>query len=550
MASSPVISLNHLSIVPSQLLQDLVLRPSTNLFLLKNPNKLNDAILKQLLEKTNIPIMTELPASIDKIKNEDLSSQLFSAVRTNKIDLSLKLIKSGADVNFVNINRDNMSVLHMAVASNQISQVELLFLNEVNLEVKNVKGETAEDLALQLGHHEIANRLLDYKYLVSDYLIRYLSNQVTSYRQYPDLISDINHVEQINFIVAYKPDPETITFFDQLEQESFKNIIIDLVDFLQYSNLRKTNKEILPKRMPENEFLSVERDVFRQSLSSLKIDRLLDLINDVIYCWAKKCGESCYLLNQTSDNFQNQNCESSEIAKETISKLEKFEDKILGLEKVVLQKDQEIQNLTRKLKISEGERLGLQNKITELARRNELQKKLDKLAITNQSKSESNNSISNDNNNQNQRLISSDSPLEHEDQLDRLFGDSTEPVPKELKLSVNVKATETSVQLSKLMSAYKSQNSKSIQLEIKYVSKQVKEFVAYFKLHFENCLNVSQKARRYLNDLEKNLDELVKNIFSKEGQLVKNDIFIKHCYNIANFMKKLVIELENFSRIS
>jgi len=427
-------------------------------------------------------------------------------------------------------------------------------LNEVNLEVKNGKGETAEDLALELGHHEIANRLLEYKYLVSDYLIRYLSNQVTSYRQYPDLISDINHAEQINFIVAYKPDPETIMFFEQLEQESFKNIIIDLVDFLQYSNLRKMNKEILPKRMPENEFLSVERDIFRQSLSSLKIDRLLDLINDIIYCWAKKCGESCYLPNKTSDNFQNQNFESSEYfcyAKETISKLEQFEDKILGLEKEVLQKDQEIQNLTRKLKISEGERLGLQNKITELARRNELQKKLDKLAITNQSKSDSNNSISNDNNNnKNQRLISSDSPLEHEDQLDRLFGDSTEPVPKELKLSVNVKATETSVQLSKLMSAYKSQNSKSIQLEIKYVSKQVKEFVAYFKLHFENCLDVSQKARRYLNDLEKNLDELVKNIFAKDGQLVKNDIFIKHCYNIANFMKKLVIELENFSRIS
>ena len=116
--------------------------------------------------------------------------------------------------------------------------------------------------------------------------------------------------------------------------------------------------------------------------------------------------------------------------------------------------------------------------------------------------------------------------------------------PAESKITINVKATQASVQLAKLMSAYKSRNAQNIKLEMKNVSIEVTEFIKFFKKNIniegnENCF-------KFLNDLEHSLEELAVNIFSKESSLLlKNDLFVKHCYSIANCMKKLVVEVEN-----
>merc|ERR1719220_1489330 len=116
--------------------------------------------------------------------------------------------------------------------------------------------------------------------------------------------------------------------------------------------------------------------------------------------------------------------------------------------------------------------------------------------------------------------------------------------PAESKITVNVKATQASVQLAKLMSAYKSRNAQNIKHEMKNVSVEVSDFIRFFKRNISTDKN--ENCQKFLQDLENSLEELAVNIFSKDStMLVKNDLFVKHCYSIANCMKKLVVEVEN-----
>ena len=196
--------MSPLCIVPSKSLIDLALSSNTNLIMLQNLALVNNKITKALLESANMTKNSCLEnVNFENLNPEtiaDNSLQLFSAVRTNKTDLALRLLRNGADPNYRNPNRNNLTSLHVAAMSDQLLQVELLFLNGANPSLVDEFGNTAEDIAIKSENFEVASRLREYKYYVSDYLIRYLSANIPDS---PDLLKYIKHSKGVHFVVNY-----------------------------------------------------------------------------------------------------------------------------------------------------------------------------------------------------------------------------------------------------------------------------------------------------------------------------------------------------------
>lgn len=85
---------------------------------------------------------------LDRNAVADLSLQLHSSVRARLAETSLRLIAQGADVNFVHEERGT-SPLHVAVASQQAAQVELLLAHGADLLLRDPAGLTPIDYAVE-----------------------------------------------------------------------------------------------------------------------------------------------------------------------------------------------------------------------------------------------------------------------------------------------------------------------------------------------------------------------------------------------------------------
>lgn len=83
---------------------------------------------------------------LDRNAVADLSLQLHSSVRARLAETSLRLIAQGADVNQLHEERGT-SPLHVAVASQQPAQVELLLAHGADLLARDPNGLTPIDYA-------------------------------------------------------------------------------------------------------------------------------------------------------------------------------------------------------------------------------------------------------------------------------------------------------------------------------------------------------------------------------------------------------------------
>ena len=72
----------------------------------------------------------------------------------------------GARPDWQNPERQNSSSLHVAAASNQALQVELLAIYGGNPSLLNDERKSAEDLAHEKGHYQMANRLTEIRFEV------------------------------------------------------------------------------------------------------------------------------------------------------------------------------------------------------------------------------------------------------------------------------------------------------------------------------------------------------------------------------------------------
>ncbi|XP_008247336.2 ARF GTPase-activating protein GIT2 isoform X11 [Oryctolagus cuniculus] len=109
----------------------------------------------------------------DSVTTKDLSKQLHSSVRTGNLETCLRLLSLGAQANFFHPEKGN-TPLHVASKAGQILQAELLAVYGADPGTQDSNGKTPVDYARQGGHHELADRLVEIQYELTDRLAFYL----------------------------------------------------------------------------------------------------------------------------------------------------------------------------------------------------------------------------------------------------------------------------------------------------------------------------------------------------------------------------------------
>ncbi|XP_030271709.1 ARF GTPase-activating protein GIT2a isoform X9 [Sparus aurata] len=109
----------------------------------------------------------------DSSTAKDLSKQLHSSVRTGNLETCLRLLSLGAQANFFHPEKGN-TPLHVAAKAGQVSQAELLTVYGADPGAPDSNGKTPIDYAREAGHHELADRLVEVQYELTDRLAFYL----------------------------------------------------------------------------------------------------------------------------------------------------------------------------------------------------------------------------------------------------------------------------------------------------------------------------------------------------------------------------------------
>uniref|UniRef100_H9GJ66 GIT ArfGAP 1 n=1 Tax=Anolis carolinensis TaxID=28377 RepID=H9GJ66_ANOCA len=109
----------------------------------------------------------------DGVTAKDLSKQLHSSVRTGNLETCLRLLSLGAQANFFHPEKGT-TPLHVAAKAGQILQAELLVVYGADPGAPDVNGRTPIDYARQANQHELAERLVECQYELTDRLAFYL----------------------------------------------------------------------------------------------------------------------------------------------------------------------------------------------------------------------------------------------------------------------------------------------------------------------------------------------------------------------------------------
>ncbi|XP_042627211.1 ARF GTPase-activating protein GIT1-like isoform X3 [Cyprinus carpio] len=109
----------------------------------------------------------------DGVTTKDLSKQLHSSVRTGSLETCLRLLSLGAQANFFHPEK-GMTPLHVAAKAGQVLQAELLVVYGADPGAPDINGRTPIDYARQAGHVELAERLVECQYELTDRLAFYL----------------------------------------------------------------------------------------------------------------------------------------------------------------------------------------------------------------------------------------------------------------------------------------------------------------------------------------------------------------------------------------
>uniref|UniRef100_A0A8C2K0W1 G protein-coupled receptor kinase interacting ArfGAP 1 n=1 Tax=Cyprinus carpio TaxID=7962 RepID=A0A8C2K0W1_CYPCA len=115
----------------------------------------------------------QMLAYVHKLPCRDDDGQLHSSVRTGSLETCLRLLSLGAQANFFHPEKGT-TPLHVAAKAGQVLQAELLVVYGADPGAPDINGRTPIDYARQAGHVELAERLVECQYELTDRLAFYL----------------------------------------------------------------------------------------------------------------------------------------------------------------------------------------------------------------------------------------------------------------------------------------------------------------------------------------------------------------------------------------
>ncbi|XP_067339316.1 ARF GTPase-activating protein GIT2b isoform X1 [Channa argus] len=256
----------------------------------------------------------------DSVTSKDLSKQLHSSVRTGNLETCLRLLSLGAQANFFHPEKGN-TPLHIAAKAGQILQAELLAVYGADPGALDSSGKTPIDYARQAGHQELAERLVEIQYELTDRLTFYLCGRRPDHRNGQHFIipqmAD-SSLDLSEFAKAAKKKLQSLSNhqFEELAMDVYDEVDRRETDAVwlttQNHSTLVTDTTVVPF-LPVNPEYSSTRNQGRQKLARFSAHEFATLVIDILTDakrrqWGNTCDspkENVELILQGIDSRHN-----------------------------------------------------------------------------------------------------------------------------------------------------------------------------------------------------------------------------------------------------
>ncbi|XP_077442353.1 ARF GTPase-activating protein GIT2-like isoform X3 [Vanacampus margaritifer] len=237
----------------------------------------------------------------DSVTAKDLSKQLHSSVRTGNLETCLRLLSLGAQANFFHPEKGN-TPLHIAAKAGQLLQAELLAVYGADPGALDSSGKTPIDCARQAGHQELAERLVEIQYELTDRLTFYLCGRRPDHRfgqhfiipQMADSSLDLSE-----FAKAAKKKLQSLSNhqFEELAMDVYDEVDrreTDAVCLATQNHSKLVTDTTVVPFLPVNPEYSSTRNQGRQKLARFSAHEFATLVIDILTdAKRRQWGNSC-----------------------------------------------------------------------------------------------------------------------------------------------------------------------------------------------------------------------------------------------------------------
>ncbi|XP_078277912.1 ARF GTPase-activating protein GIT2a isoform X12 [Rhinoraja longicauda] len=224
----------------------------------------------------------------DSVAAKDLSKQLHSSVRTGNLETCLRLLSLGAQANFFHPEKGN-TPLHVASKGGQSLQAELLAVYGADPGAPDANGKTPSDNARQAGHHELADRLVEIQYELTDRLAFFLCGRKPDHKNGQHFIIP-QMAESLDLSELAKAAKKKL---QSLSNHLFEELAMDVYDEVdrretdavwlttQNHSTLVTETTVIPF-LPVNPEYSSTRNQGRQKLARFNAHEFANLVIDIL----------------------------------------------------------------------------------------------------------------------------------------------------------------------------------------------------------------------------------------------------------------------------
>nr|XP_019613017.1 PREDICTED: ARF GTPase-activating protein GIT2 isoform X9 [Rhinolophus sinicus] len=224
----------------------------------------------------------------DSVTAKDLSKQLHSSVRTGNLETCLRLLSLGAQASFFHPEKGN-TPLHVASKAGQILQAELLAVYGADPGTQDSNGKTPVDYARQGGHHELAERLVEIQYELTDRLAFYLCGRKPDHKNGQHFIipqmADSLDLSELAKAAKKKLQSLSNHLFEELAMDVYDEVDRRETDAVwlatQNHSALVTETTVVPF-LPVNPEYSSTRNQGRQKLARFNAHEFATLVIDIL----------------------------------------------------------------------------------------------------------------------------------------------------------------------------------------------------------------------------------------------------------------------------
>ncbi|XP_020776547.1 ARF GTPase-activating protein GIT2a isoform X3 [Boleophthalmus pectinirostris] len=220
---------------------------------------------------------------------KDLSKQLHSSVRTGNLETCLRLLTLGAQANFFHPEKGS-TPLHVAAKAGQVLQAELLTVYGADPGAPDSNGKTPIDYAREAGYNDLADRLVEIQFELTDRLAFYLCGRKPDHRNgqhfiIPHLADSSLDLSELAKSAKKKLQSLSNHLFEELAMDVYDEVDrreTDAVWLATQNHSTLVSETTVVPFLPVNPEYSSTRNQGRQKLARFNAHEFATLVIDIL----------------------------------------------------------------------------------------------------------------------------------------------------------------------------------------------------------------------------------------------------------------------------